>query len=280
MKGERLIGRGVEDNQQSLVASLFAAACLQELGLEPARTARLLFVSDEETGSAHGAWHVARDDAPFHPRGQRPGARQRRARRLRDRDRREEHPLAAHRAPGESSATPPPRTGAINAFEAGSHLVVRLGGLAGAFPQVDRLFDPSVSTFAPTKKEANVPNINTIPGEDAFCVDCRVLPLRRPRRRDGRDQEDRRRDPARLRRGRRGADGAACIVARDPGRRPDREVARRGGAGRLRGGGADDRHRRRDGGGGAPREGHPHRGLVAGSRRPRTSPTSPASSAT
>ena len=26
------------------------------------------------------------------------------------------------------------------------------------------------------KKEANVPNINTIPGEDSFFMDCRILP--------------------------------------------------------------------------------------------------------
>jgi succinyl-diaminopimelate desuccinylase len=33
-----------------------------------------------------------------------------------------------------------------------------------------------VSTFSPTKKEANVPNVNTIPGLDVFCLDSRVLP--------------------------------------------------------------------------------------------------------
>ena len=38
------------------------------------------------------------------------------------------------------------------------------------------MFDPPISTFEPTKKEANVPNVNTIPGEDVFYVDCRVLP--------------------------------------------------------------------------------------------------------
>ena len=32
------------------------------------------------------------------------------------------------------------------------------------------------SVFSPTKKEANVPNINTIPGTDVFYLDCRVLP--------------------------------------------------------------------------------------------------------
>jgi len=38
------------------------------------------------------------------------------------------------------------------------------------------MFDPDYSTFQPTKKEANVPNINTIPGEDVFYMDMRVLP--------------------------------------------------------------------------------------------------------
>ena len=27
------------------------------------------------------------------------------------------------------------------------------------------------------KKTANVPNVNTIPGEDVFCLDCRLLPI-------------------------------------------------------------------------------------------------------
>ena len=44
------------------------------------------------------------------------------------------------------------------------------------FNQRDELFDPPYSTFQPTKKESNVPNINTIPGEDVFCMDCRILP--------------------------------------------------------------------------------------------------------
>jgi succinyl-diaminopimelate desuccinylase len=64
----------------------------------------------------------------------------------------------------------------VNAFAAASHLVVRLGGLAAAFPARDTLFEPPVSTFTPTKKEPNVPNINTIPGDDVFYLDCRILP--------------------------------------------------------------------------------------------------------
>jgi succinyl-diaminopimelate desuccinylase len=38
------------------------------------------------------------------------------------------------------------------------------------------LFRPPISTFEPTLKEANVPNVNTIPGKDVFYLDCRVVP--------------------------------------------------------------------------------------------------------
>jgi succinyl-diaminopimelate desuccinylase len=44
------------------------------------------------------------------------------------------------------------------------------------FRRRDTLFHPSNSTFEPTKKEANVPNVNTIPGEDVIYFDCRILP--------------------------------------------------------------------------------------------------------
>ena len=40
----------------------------------------------------------------------------------------------------------------------------------------DMLFEPPVSTFEPTKKEQNVPNVNTIPGTDVQYFDCRILP--------------------------------------------------------------------------------------------------------
>ncbi|HOJ86484.1 MAG TPA: M20/M25/M40 family metallo-hydrolase, partial [Elusimicrobiales bacterium] len=41
----------------------------------------------------------------------------------------------------------------------------------------DKLYEPPISTFEPTKKEANVPNVNTIPGEDVFYIDMRVMPV-------------------------------------------------------------------------------------------------------
>ena len=48
--------------------------------------------------------------------------------------------------------------------------------LHSAFPDEDPLFDPPVSTFEPTRRFANVPNTNTVPGKERFEFDCRVLP--------------------------------------------------------------------------------------------------------
>jgi succinyl-diaminopimelate desuccinylase len=63
-----------------------------------------------------------------------------------------------------------------NTLSAAAHIIVALEALRREFPLNNDLFRPPVSTFEPTKKEANVPNINTIPGRDVFYLDCRVLP--------------------------------------------------------------------------------------------------------
>ena len=53
-KDGKLIGRGVEDNQQGLVSSVFAALAFIKLGITPEHTIKLLFVADEEVGSQYG----------------------------------------------------------------------------------------------------------------------------------------------------------------------------------------------------------------------------------
>jgi succinyl-diaminopimelate desuccinylase len=173
--GERLIGRGVEDNQQSMVASLSAAAALRELGRKPARPVRLLFVSDEETGSEHGIQYLLRTRDLFAPgdhalvpdSGSTDGTEVEIA---------EKSILWLRVATrGRQCHASTPGKGA-NAFVAASRLVVDIHGLNARFSGTDPLFDPPVTTISPTRKEANVPNINTIPGDDAFYVDCRLLP--------------------------------------------------------------------------------------------------------
>lgn len=175
VKGDRLIGRGVEDNQQGLVSSIIAAQCVKEAGLVPSRTVRLLFVADEETGSDLGIQYLVKkpglfrreDEALVPDGGSEDGTQIEIA----------EKSLLwlRFRVRGKQCHASTPQKG-INAFEAGSHLVVRLGALAHRFAARDELFDPPVSTFTPTKKDANVPNINTMPGEDVFHLDSRVLP--------------------------------------------------------------------------------------------------------
>jgi succinyl-diaminopimelate desuccinylase len=65
---------------------------------------------------------------------------------------------------------------AKNTLKAAARVIVALDELHREFPLQNSLFRPPMSTFEPTKKEANVPNINTIPGRDVFYLDCRVLP--------------------------------------------------------------------------------------------------------
>ena len=64
----------------------------------------------------------------------------------------------------------------VNAFRAASNLVVKLESLHQTYSARDEVFAPPISTFEPTKKESNVPNVNTIPGDDVFYLDCRILP--------------------------------------------------------------------------------------------------------
>jgi succinyl-diaminopimelate desuccinylase len=172
-----IIGRGVVDNQQDLVASLYALkACLDE-GVQPARAPGLVFVSDEETTSRRGlAYLLQHPRNPFRKTdlicvpdsGNEEGTLLEIA---------EKSILWVHfRTLGKQCHGSKPYLG-INAFLSASHLAVRLyAALHERFPESDPLFDPPLSTFEPTRKDANVPNINTIPGEDSFYMDCRVLP--------------------------------------------------------------------------------------------------------
>ena len=173
----RVYGRGTEDNQQDLVASIFAAKAFLDEGIVPESTIGILLAADEETGSGYGLDYVLenrrdwfrRDDLIVVPdAGNEEGSMIEVA---------EKSVLWLRvQVSGKQCHASRPALGK-NAFRAASHLVVRLDGLAGIFDARDPLYDPPESTFEPTKKEANVPNVNTIPGEDVFFLDCRILPL-------------------------------------------------------------------------------------------------------
>jgi succinyl-diaminopimelate desuccinylase len=175
--GHRLIGRGVEDNQQGLTSSVLAALALVKLGVQPCRTVKLLFAADEEMGSSLGiGWLLEncgglfrKNDMALIPDwGDTKGESVEIA---------EKNILWARFTTRGKQAHGSRPDQAANAFLAGSDLALRLHYvLSEKFNGHDSLFEPDYSTFQPTKKEANVPNINTIPGADVFCMDMRVLP--------------------------------------------------------------------------------------------------------
>jgi succinyl-diaminopimelate desuccinylase len=175
-KGECIYGRGTEDNQQDLVASIFAAKALMDENVIPENTIGLAFVADEETASQYGlSYLLQHQDNPFRKRdllvapdsGNEDGS-------LIEIAEKSIYWLRL-RTIGKQCHASRPELGR-NAFLAASHLVVRLHDLHILFNDVDPLYHPPASTFQPTKKEMNVPNVNTIPGEDVFYLDCRILP--------------------------------------------------------------------------------------------------------
>ncbi len=174
-KDGRLYGRGVEDNQQGLVASTVAALALLREGITPPHTVKLLFVADEEVGSTYGIKYLLKehnlfkkDDIILIPDG---GDSQGATIEVAEKN----LMWLQFTVKGKQTHGSRPDEG-INATLAGYDLALRVHGLETVFDKRDTLFDPLYSTFQPTKKEANVPNINTIPGEDVFCMDCRILP--------------------------------------------------------------------------------------------------------
>ncbi len=176
----RLYGRGTEDNGQALVSVLSAYKGLVDARVKPARPLGVAFVSDEETGSTYGVKHLLDQDL-FEPkdvfvvpdRGVPEG----------DEVEVAEKSLLWLRVTvtGKQGHASMP-TGAVNAARAGAYVLTLLDAtLPKKFPATNALFRPWTSTFEPTKHEPNVPNVNTIPGEDVFYFDCRVLPSYRPK---------------------------------------------------------------------------------------------------
>ncbi len=175
-RGDLVIGRGVEDNQQGLVSSLLLARYLLETKTIPPVNYGLLFVADEETGSVFGLDYVLRahpevfgpDDMFLIPDfGQPDSGMVEVAEKSMFWLQVTVHGRQCHGSTPEKG---------INSLVAAADLILRIRGLYKEFADADPLFDPPVSTFEPTKKEANVGNINTLPGRDVFYVDMRVLP--------------------------------------------------------------------------------------------------------
>jgi succinyl-diaminopimelate desuccinylase len=176
VEGERLYGRGTEDNHHGIVASLMAVRAFLDLGLKPRRTVALALVSDEETGSHLGLAYLIKthpelfspDDLIIVPDAGNPDGTLIEVA--------EKSMLWLRLEVGGIQCHASRPTLGRNTLRASAHMIVALEALSQEFSREDPIFDYPVSSFEPTKKEANVPNINTIPGRDVFYLDCRVLP--------------------------------------------------------------------------------------------------------
>ncbi len=174
--GDKIIGRGTEDNHHGIVSSYLAMKAVIESGAKPKRSVALALVADEETGSKYGLDYLLGNHPQFFKPydliivpdgGNEDGSMIEVA---------EKSMLwMKFTILGRQCHGSTPDKGR-NSLYAAARLIVELQKLKVEFGQRDDLFKPPVSTFEPTKIEANVPNVNTIPGKDVFYVDCRILP--------------------------------------------------------------------------------------------------------
>ncbi len=174
--GDRIIGRGVEDNHQGIVSSLMAARAFLETGTTPEINLGILLVSDEETGSKYGLEYIlkehndlfSKDDLFLIPDF---GIENSKLIEVAEKS----SLWLKITVEGKQCHASDPEEG-INSLVAASAMIVEIPELQFYFDEQDDIFSPPYSTFVPTKKEANVSSVNILPGKDTFYVDCRILP--------------------------------------------------------------------------------------------------------
>ncbi len=175
VEDDKIYGRGSEDNGGSMVASIYAAKAFLDSGVVPNYTLGLALVADEEAGSDWGISYLIkknvfdRDDLFLVPdAGNSKG----------DFIEIAEKSILwlKFEVQGKQGHASVPEV-SDNALRKGVALILELDKfLHEKFSDRDDLFEPSESTFEPTKVEKTVDNVNTIPGKFVFYFDCRVLP--------------------------------------------------------------------------------------------------------
>lgn len=175
-KDGKIYGRGVEDNQQGLVSSVFAALAFVRQHIIPEHTIKLLFMADEEFGSVYGMQYLVREHLDLFGRDDRiliPDGGDAKGETIEIAEK--NIFWLRFRTLGRQAHGSRPDQGK-NAALAASELALKINGLEQVFNKRDSLFDPPYSTFQPTMHEANVSTVNIIPGEDVFYADCRINP--------------------------------------------------------------------------------------------------------
>ena len=173
VEGDRVYGRGAEDNGQAIVSTILAGMFLAEH--TPDLSFGMVFVADEETGSRYGIRYLLEQDVfrkgdlflvpdTGSPDGSLIEVAEKNILWLK---------LEIHGKQGHASRPDV----FFNASRRAMKIILELDKkLHEKFNRKNELFEPPYSTFEPTKREKNVDNPNTIPGLDVSYLDCRVLP--------------------------------------------------------------------------------------------------------
>ena len=175
VKDGKIFGRGAEDNGQAVCSTFFTLKALKKSGVKPKMNLGVAYVSDEETGSKYGVIPLLAkgvfkptDLALVPDSGSPDGSLIEIA---------EKSILWLKiTTKGKQVHGSTPEKG-LNARRAAMKFSIQLDDmLHSKYPDKDALFDPPPSTFEPTKSDANVDNVNTVPGLDVQYFDCRILP--------------------------------------------------------------------------------------------------------
>lgn len=175
--GDRIYGRGVEDNHQSITAGLILYEALVRERITPPMGLGLLFVAGGKQNypRKYGIEYVLEkrpdlfqpgDMIVVNDYGNAEGSIIEIA---------EKGLLIlkitvigkqAHAALGHEG---------INALKAGADLIRDFSELEKNFPKINSIFTPDMSTFTPTRVEAGGGALNQIPGRFVFYMDCRFM---------------------------------------------------------------------------------------------------------
>ncbi|WP_258392880.1 M20 family metallo-hydrolase [Nanobdella aerobiophila] len=177
IEGDILYGRGVQDNGNAIILGILLAKILEDNNIIPDINFGFILSSDEETGSRYGLNYIVnnypdifkKEDYILVPdAGSSDGLNIEIA---------EKGILwLKFNIVGKQAHASNPGLG-LNSTRLGSILLLELDKvLHQKYNNVNKIFNPDISTFEPTKVEKNIDNINTIPGNYTFYFDCRILP--------------------------------------------------------------------------------------------------------
>ncbi len=175
VEGERIYGRGTEDDGQGIISSMYAMKALKESGARLKYNFGLALVSDEELGSRFGMEALVNDGlfgkgdmfvVPDH--GVEDGSMIEVGEKGLLWLKITVHGVQVHASTPEKG---------LNAFRYGMKFLNTVDmSLHTKYIKRNGLFHPDISTFEMTKHEKNVDSINIVPGTEVFYMDCRILP--------------------------------------------------------------------------------------------------------